>query len=179
MLNHRVVLTLLMTCAAQALADHPTPTIVSINKAEAVSRIVVRAPGDGQWKVKKKDTGGFYSLSEGSREPGEGAPPHTHSVEDEGFYILEGQLTFYVENNEGVVASPGSFVFAPKGLRHSFRNEGTTKARFLVIISPGGFEKFFDEREALQKSMDRSSPEFLKKLKALEDEYGMQFHRAP
>ena len=77
MLNHRVVLTLLMTCAAQALADSPTPTIVSIDKAEAVSRIVVRAPGDGQWKVTKKDTGGAYSLSEGSREPGGGAPPHT------------------------------------------------------------------------------------------------------
>ena len=177
--HHRLVLTLLLMWAAHALADRPTPTIVPIDKTEAASRVVVRAPGEGQWKVTKKDTNGAYSLSEGSREPGEGVPPHTHSVEDEAFYILEGQLTLYVENNEKVVASAGFFVFAPKGLRHLFKNEGTTRARFLVIVSPGGFEKFFDERDALQKSMDRSSPEFLRKLKALEDEYGMQFHRVP
>ena len=62
MLHHQIVLTLLMTCAAQALADHPTPTIFSIDKAEAVSRIVVRTPGDGQWKLTKKDTASALSI---------------------------------------------------------------------------------------------------------------------
>ena len=78
--NHRLVLILLLMWAAQALADRPTPTIVPIDKTEAASRVVVRAPGEGQWKVTKKDTNGAYSLSEGSREPGEGVPAHTHSV---------------------------------------------------------------------------------------------------
>src|SRR6201987_2812387 len=75
-----------------------------------------------------EDTDGKYASWEAIVPPGGGPPPHVHSREEEGFYVLEGKITFTV-NGEPVVATAGTFANMPVGTPHSFRNEGSQPAR--------------------------------------------------
>ena len=76
------------------------------------------------------------SLAFRSTEP----PLHVHHREDEAWYVLDGQMTFYVGDRVEVAPS-GSFVFAPMGLPHTFTVD-VEPTRVLVLASPGGFEHF-------------------------------------
>jgi quercetin dioxygenase-like cupin family protein len=128
-------------------------------------------------KVKSEDTLGAYSFREFITPPGTGPVPHRHSREDESFYILDGQLEFKIgERGERlIVAAPGSFVFAPRGIPHTFKNVGSTPARALVIISPAGLENFFEERNALQKELLTTDPSYPGRDKALSEKYGLEY----
>jgi uncharacterized cupin superfamily protein len=70
-------------------------------------------------------------------------PPHIHRNEDVGFYILEGNFTFSLEENE-IKAKLGDFVFMPRGQKHWLRSDSDKVGRMLVIANPAGFEKFYD-----------------------------------
>jgi hypothetical protein len=69
---------------------------------------------------------------------------HRHSREDEYSYVLEGRMGADL-GGEIVYAEPGDLVFKPRGQWHTFWNAGAVPARILEIISPAGFEKFFDQ----------------------------------
>ena len=47
--------------------------------------------------------------------------------------------------DEVVLGHPGDLIFKPRGQWHTFWNPGEQPARILEIISPAGFERFFDE----------------------------------
>jgi quercetin dioxygenase-like cupin family protein len=74
--------------------------------------------------------------------PGDEPPLHVHSREDEWFYLLEGKATFHV-GGENYPASAGAFVSFPRGIPHTFTVESPT-ARFLLLNTPGGFERMFE-----------------------------------
>jgi mannose-6-phosphate isomerase-like protein (cupin superfamily) len=76
------------------------------------------------------------SLAFQSTEP----PLHIHHREDEAWYVLEGEMTFYV-GDETLKATAGSFVFAPRGIAHTFTVD-VEPTRVLVFASPAGFEQF-------------------------------------
>jgi mannose-6-phosphate isomerase-like protein (cupin superfamily) len=65
---------------------------------------------------------------------------HVHVDEDDAFYILEGEMTF-VFGDEDVAAPPGTFVLAPAGVEHGFRNNGASPVRMLNIHAPAGFDR--------------------------------------
>ena len=65
----------------------------------------------------------------------EGVEEHTHPDHADGFYVLEGEAEF-VLNDEVVRAGPGSFVAAPIGAVHGFRNAGEGELRLLNIHAP-------------------------------------------
>ena len=71
---------------------------------------------------------------------GSGSPLHVHSREDEYFYVIEGELTFWVGGAVSV-APAGSFVFGPKGIPHTYL-VSSEQARFLLVTEPAGFEGF-------------------------------------
>jgi mannose-6-phosphate isomerase-like protein (cupin superfamily) len=72
--------------------------------------------------------------------PGRVLEAHVHDGEDDAFYILSGELTF--EFGEHVVpAPPGTFVMAPPGVEHGFRNDGAEPVRMLNIHAPAGFDR--------------------------------------
>ena len=75
-----------------------------------------------------EDTNGKYALWEAIVPPGGGPPPHVHSREEEGFYVLEGEITFTV-NGERVVATAGTFANMPVGTPHSSRTRATGRRR--------------------------------------------------
>ena len=72
------------------------------------------------------------------------APLHRHSREDEYSFVLEGRLGALL-GDEVVFGEVGDLVFKPRDQWHTFWNAGDEPARILEIISPGGFEKYFDE----------------------------------
>jgi quercetin dioxygenase-like cupin family protein len=90
-------------------------------------------------------TEGAYSLWEELVPPGAGVPPHIHHNEAEGFYVLEGSVTFSLESSEPIIATPGTFIYSPKGRPHTFQNRSDGPARMLVFVTPGGFDAFFRE----------------------------------
>jgi hypothetical protein len=71
---------------------------------------------------------------------GAGPPLHVHHREDEWFYIIEGNLTFWV-GGRTIEASPGSFVYGPRDIPHTL-TVNSPKARFLLVAEPAGFENF-------------------------------------
>src|SRR5262249_14545196 len=91
-----------------------------------------------------EDTNGKYALIEALVGPGGGPPPHVHSREEEGFYILEGEVTFTI-NGERVVATAGMFANMPVGTPHSFKNKSDKPAKMLISVAPAGLEQMFFE----------------------------------
>ena len=124
-----------------------------------------------------EDTNGKYALIEALVGPGGGPPPHVHSREEEGFYILEGEITFTV-NGERVVATAGMFANMPVGVPHSFKNEGNKPAKMLVTVAPAGLEKMFMEIGVpLAEGATTALPptkEDIEKLLAVAPKYGIE-----
>jgi len=123
-------------------------TGVTLDAEDAASRIFALGPGEGEawwWvgllatiKANGEQTGGRYSLVEILAPDGYGSVLHVHHREDEGFWILEGELTFYV-GDQIIKAHPGSFLFGPKDVPHAFTVD-SGPARLLFVLSPAGFE---------------------------------------
>jgi len=89
-----------------------------------------------------KETGGSYAFFENFVYPDGGPPPHIHTREEEGFYILEGEVTFYVED-QILVGRPGDSFHVKRGTLHRFKNESGKPAKMLVWVAPAGLEEMF------------------------------------
>ncbi|HEY7328006.1 MAG TPA: cupin domain-containing protein [Gemmataceae bacterium] len=123
------------------------------------------------------DTNGKYALWEALVGPGGGPPPHVHSREEEGFYVLEGEITFTI-NGERVVAKAGMFANMPVSTAHSFKNESDKPARMLISVAPAGLEKmFFEVGVPLPEGATTALPptkEEIEKLLAVAPSYGIE-----
>ena len=132
----------------------------SVRKSEmqVTTKDVLVAPGTGEavalggvgviFKLSGEETGGAFSIVEHPIEPGTLVPPHTHSREDELSYVLEGEVGVKI-GDLVMLATPGSYVFKPRGIPHTFWNAGPGPARLLEIITPAGFEAYFREMALL------------------------------
>jgi mannose-6-phosphate isomerase-like protein (cupin superfamily) len=108
-------------------------------KAGMISGIGVR------FMIPGADSATRFSLVEHPMPPRSlAAPLHRHNREDEYSYIVEGRMGALL-GDEVVEAGPGDLVYKPRGQWHTFWNPGDEPARILEIISPAGFEEFFDE----------------------------------
>ena len=129
-----------------------------------------------------EDTNGQYALWEAIVPPGGGPPPHVHSREEEGFYILEGEITFFV-GDQRLVASAGMFANMPVGTPHSFKNESGKPARMLISVAPAGLEKmFFEFGVPLAEGATTALPptqEEIEKLLAVAPRYGIEIRLPP
>src|SRR5690242_4479744 len=72
-----------------------------------------------------EDTGGQFSLIEANLRKGLEPPTHTHTYEDESFYLLEGEMTFIINGSEQHLAA-GGFIHIPKGIHHGFKVHSNT-----------------------------------------------------
>ena len=108
--------------------------------------------------------------------PGEGPPPHIHSREEEGFYVLEGQITFQI-GDERLTAGAGTYANMPIGSLHSFRNDTQQVARMLISVAPAGLEQMFFEVGrpiAADEPPGPPTPEEIEKLLAIAPKYGIE-----
>jgi quercetin dioxygenase-like cupin family protein len=124
-------------------------------------------------KIGGEQTGGAYGLVESLVPAGWSPPLHLHRYEDEAFYVLEGELTFRC-GDETFAAGPGSYLFLPRNVPHTFVVEGDEPARLLTFISPGGGERFFVEvgRPAESDGMPPAGPIDVDHLKRTGEKFG-------
>ena len=110
----------------------------------------VRGPAGGPATIKAdtKSTNGSLSLLEVTVGPKEGPPAHLHRREDEAWYLLDGRFRFMADDRL-FEAAPGSFVFVPRGTTHCFQNLEDRPSRILVLFTPSGMERFFEEHAEL------------------------------
>jgi quercetin dioxygenase-like cupin family protein len=124
-----------------------------------------------------EDTDGKYALFEAIVPPGGGPPPHVHSREEEGFYILEGEITFTIDGKP-LVATAGMFANMPVGTPHSFKNESSRPAKMLISVAPAGLEKmFFEFGVPVPQGATTALPptkEEIEKLLAIAPRYGIE-----
>lgn len=116
--------------------------------ADAGATIEGPVGGPLTFKARGEQTSGTFTALENVIPPGQGPPLHTHANEDEAWYVLDGELRFKL--GSALCAAPaGSFVFVPRGTPHCFQNISETPARILVMFTPAGMERFFDEFASL------------------------------
>ena len=116
-----------------------------------------------RWMVTGDESGGGFALLEHPLGPHAlGAPLHRHSREDEYSYVLEGRIGAIL-GDETVYGEAGDLIFKPRDQWHTFWNAGETDARILEIISPAGFERYFDELVELFLP-GRPAPEVLREV---------------
>lgn len=121
---------------------------------EAEPRIRVTLPGEGttyavvgdlyRFLAVAEDTDGRYAIWEATVPPGGGPPLHSHSREDEAFFVLDGTVTFYADGQSARLG-PGGFAHLPTGIPHRFANETDTPASMLILVAPAGLEKMFEQ----------------------------------
>ena len=94
------------------------------------------------WVIKAQaaDTDNTFSMIEQTMPYGSGPPPHNHPDMDEMFYILEGELTLWLDG-QILKLEKGSFARVPKGITHYFKINSEQPCKALNMYTPGGFEK--------------------------------------
>lgn len=119
-----------MTHDTQVLAPMATPS----GEGEAIWWFAALA----EIKVTAEQTGGLLSIIEITEPPNAAGPLHVHHREDEGFWILEGDVTFEVGDTT-IETHAGDFAFGPRDIPHRY-TVGDAGCRMLFIMTPGGFE---------------------------------------
>jgi quercetin dioxygenase-like cupin family protein len=125
-----------------------------------------------------EETKGQFALMEQIARKGNVPPRHIHHREDETFYVVEGEMTFFI-GNETIKATPGTMVFAPRDVAHSFTID-SEQVRILVMVAPAGAEGFFRECSVPAPSMTLPPPTEtpygeIQKMMALASTYGFEF----
>ena len=109
-------------------------------------RAVVVPPGEGhrvgnvEFLARSADTPRFNLAVITIQPHRDGPGMHAHRAEDDAFYILDGELTFLLEDGD-VSAPTGTFVLVPPGVKHTFRNALDRPTRVLNIHAPAGFDR--------------------------------------
>jgi quercetin dioxygenase-like cupin family protein len=155
---------------------------------QALKPVAVRKnEGEARWwfgslaelKATAADTGGQMTIVEVTEPPGMEAPLHVHHRDDEGFWILEGEVTFEVGDTI-IEASAGDYVFAPRDVPHRF-TVGEAGCRMLFILVPGGIEDVI--RKTSEPAPSRTLPPApeeepdaaeIERLKAIVAEHGYE-----
>jgi quercetin dioxygenase-like cupin family protein len=132
--------------------------------------------------VTGEETDGKYALWEATVPSGGGPPLHVHSLEEEGFYVLEGEIVFYLGDLR-FVATAGMFANVPVGTLYTFRNESDRPARMLISVAPAGLEQMFFEVGSPASPGSQTVPpptkDEIEKLLAVAPRYGIEIRLPP
>jgi len=135
-----------------------------------------------RWHASAADNGGAYALAEVEVRAGCEPPPHTHTHEDESFFVIEGEVEFTIDGRP-LRAGPSTLAFLPRGKTHAFRVL-SPRARMVMMITPGGLEAAFRassepaERDELPPPPEGPPPlAVIERLLAVQGERGVRFER--
>jgi quercetin dioxygenase-like cupin family protein len=150
---------------------------------------IVLAPGTGigvwhldvlwTFKIPSSATGGAFSLVEQLLPKGSAPPVHRHTREDEAWIILDGEVTFFLDDDD-YQAGPGTYVYGPRNRAHTFRVDSDT-ARMATLLTPGTGESFFHTTGQPAQELTLpppSQPDFDRLLAGMR-EYGIEFIGPP
>jgi quercetin dioxygenase-like cupin family protein len=124
-----------------------------ILEEQMTAKAVIRMPGEGKEVTLAGQPMAFLVTGENSKHtcmfdwtlpPGFSTGLHVHRVQEETFYVLEGECEWQV-GGQLVQAKPGTYVFIPPGVPHNIANASDKLARMLMTVSPPGHEHYFEE----------------------------------
>ena len=127
------------------------------------AKAVIRMPGEGKEVTLAGQPMAFLVTGEDSKHtcmfeftmpPGFSTGLHVHRVQEETFYVLEGECEWQI-GDQLVRAKPGAYVFIPPGVPHNIGNASDKPARMFLTVSPPGHEHYFEE---LVNLVARSNP---------------------
>ena len=122
------------------------------------------------FKATHASTNGAFSFMERTLPPGgRKPPPHVHTNCEEAFYVLDGEIEFFL-GDETVRGQSGSFVHVPGGVSHTFGNAVAIPSRLLIIHSPA-MDRYFEE---LQELWSGVAPPSAEDEEALMQRHGME-----
>jgi len=112
----------------------------------SIATAIRAGEGEARWwfaalaeiKASAADTDGQLTIVEVTEPPGAQTPLHVHHREDEGFWILDGEVTFHV-GDVTIEARAGDFAWGPRDVPHRY-TAGPDGCRMLFILTPAGFE---------------------------------------
>jgi quercetin dioxygenase-like cupin family protein len=128
----------------------------------SVATAIRAGEGEARWwfaalaeiKASAADTDGQLTIVEVTEPPGAQAPLHVHHREDEGFWILDGDVTFHV-GDVTIEARAGDFAWGPRDVPHRY-TVGPDGCRMLFILTPAGFEGLV--RDMSEPAAERTIP---------------------
>jgi len=143
------------------------PAIVNRDSAPSIKPFGI----DMKVLLSTEATGGGISVLMAWQKPGEGPASHVHYDQEEMFFIVEGTIELTVDGRTST-AGPGTIVFIPRNVVHSFKNVGDTTACMLDWSLPGGQDHYFkaiselaagggftgEEAMAISKTFDTNFP---------------------
>jgi len=106
--------------------------------------------------------------------PGGFVPPHLHTREEEGYFVLEGELALTIADQVRTLSS-GDFGHVPPLTVHGYANQGATPVRFLAWTVGGPIDDFFEEMSRHVKQMPQDAPA----MAAITQRFGVQMVGAP
>lgn len=130
-----------------------------------------------------EETRGRFMLVEevGGKGISSNPPLHLHTREEESFYVIEGEMTFYLGDTT-IHAGPGAFITLPRGIPHTWVVESET-LRLLNMCVPGGFDGFLRELsvpvDALTPPPPADGPPDVERLVATAARYGVEIVGPP
>jgi len=160
--------------------SHATPAVpIAMQQGEGEARWFLGALAT--IKSSGETTGGRVAVTENWAPRGHGSPLHVHHNEDEWFYVLSGELTFWVDG-QVITATDGSFVYGPRDVPHTF-TVTSEEARFPLVIEPAGFEIFLralsEPAESLTLPPASIEPPAMDAMMAAAAEYGLEILGPP
>ncbi|WP_435021358.1 cupin domain-containing protein [Tundrisphaera sp. TA3] len=152
-------------------------------KAENQDRPVYSVVGDRYtYLMTGAETNGACFVFEADVPPGGGSPPHVHTREDEGFYVVEGEFEFLVAG-ERIRLSKGEFLFGRRDVPHNFTNVGDAPGKLIITVTPAGLEHFFaeagDRLAGREDAPIPPSPEAIARLIEAMPRYGLSLAGGP
>ncbi len=148
-----------------------------------ISEEIIRGRGEGETtalfgdtysvKAAGDETGGALAVIEADLAPHSGGTPlHVNTLEDENYYVIEGTLTFRLDERT-VEAPAGTFVHIPKGLVHTHWNATAAPVKLLAFPAPAGFETFFAGLAELMADMPPGPPD-MGRMTEFYEKYGLR-----
>ena len=121
-----------------------------------------------------------YSLVDMLAPPGDQPPLHLHRDADEGFLVLEGEVSVWAGDRH-VVLRPGEFASAPKGVPHTYRVTSEERARIIVTSSTDEFARFVQAygEPAPRRELPPAAPPDVERLGRLAAEHGIELLGPP
>ena len=132
-----------------------------------------------------EETEGRFFLGEVYAAPGDEPPLHLHENEEEGLYIIEGQMTVWAGEEAPRVLNAGEFVLLPRGIAHTYKVTSPTETRYLAITTPAGFEGFVRgisvpaEKLTLPQELPEPTPEQMQAMQEVAKQHGIQLLGPP
>jgi quercetin dioxygenase-like cupin family protein len=169
---------------AKRLARHRPPgDIAPIGGLQMTMTQPFLIPGDEQrrapWRIVAggERTGGLVTIGDACIPPRTPGPArHLHSREDEAIYVTAGLLTVEVGGHRHQVG-PGSLIWLPRGIPHTFANLSDEPVCTVGVITPSGLENMFAEIAAYLAAL--TGPPDPQTITAINAKYGVRAADGP